>query len=85
MAVDKLAEEFIKEFGLISAYTYTHNKELDLTEANNIVINCSDFFASECRKSCLTIFNFNPLEYNEIEEVLCNGHCLLFMRQKAEV
>ena len=75
LEADAIAKALIDEFGLFSAYSYTHNQELDLSEAENIVFNCSDFFASECNKTCLTIFSFNPFEYNEEDTVLCNGNC----------
>lgn len=74
LKINAIARELIKEFGLISAYSYTHNRDLILSLADSIVFNTSDFYYKGL-KSCKTIFEFNPLEYNEETEVLCNGDC----------
>ena len=75
---DKIAETLINVFGLVSAYSYTHNKELNLTIAENIVFNCSDFENEHYNKSCYTFLEYSPkLEELALTEKvkLCLGDC----------
>lgn len=72
--IDTIAKTIVNAFNLNCAYSYTHNNELDLSIAQNIVFNCSDFSNGK-NKECQTIFEFDIDNYNEDKEILCNGHC----------
>ena len=64
-------------FNLISCYSYTHNKELDLFLADNINFNTSDFY-NACTNDCRTIDSVTADMRKDIINrlvVLCNGDC----------
>lgn len=72
--INTIAKAIKTVFNLNCCYSYTHNDNLDLSIAKDIVFNCSDF-SNDKNKECQTIFEFDIDNYNEEEEVLCNGHC----------
>lgn len=77
--LDKIAKCLIVVFNLESAYTYTHNKNLNFKSVNNLVFNTSDFKVKGV-KSCKTIDFVEVFNYFEEiikgEVILCNGNCL---------
>lgn len=76
--MDKIAGVLISVFSLVSAYSYTHNKGLDLSTVKNIVFNTSDFKNTDSHKTCETVFKLTAdiLEAVKNETViLCNGDC----------
>ena len=79
MIAEKVAQVLIDVFELKSAYSYTHNKELDLSKADHIKFNCSDFKnKSSITNSCYTIFEVTKELRKQIinaEVILCNGDC----------
>ena len=65
-------------FNVDVAYSYTHNKKLDLSKAPQIVFNTSDFENTHTHKQCKTIFKLTGELLDKIkneEVILCNGDC----------
>jgi len=71
--LDKIAEAFLNHFDLKSAYTYTHNKQLNQELAQNIVIN-SSFMDFKHNKQCLIAFEYSEF-LHKYGNILCDGDC----------
>ena len=75
--LNHIAKVFKRYFKLLDCYCYTHNDELDLTRfATDINFNTSDFEIEDPNiKMCKTIFEFDLMDYDEENTILCNGNC----------
>lgn len=74
--LDKIAYHLNLIFDSVS-YTYTHNKDLNLSNVKNIVFNCSDF-KKDNLKTVNTIYKLDSDLMNKIynkDIILCNGKC----------
>lgn len=75
---EEIAKTLIIVFNLKGAYSYTHNKRLNLSIAPNIVFNCSDFKNNYYNKSVFVKGAITPQIKKEIlnkECLLCLGDC----------
>ena len=63
-----------KELGIKIAYSYTHNRMLDLSKASEIVFN-SSFEDKSNQKNCLIKFGWNPDLMQDKSIIVCNGDC----------
>lgn len=75
-AVDKFVFSLIeaKTNNLQIAYSYTHNKDLDLNLSSNIVFNLS-FKGSETAKRCITAYSWDKKYLDNSKYIICNGKC----------
>lgn len=75
-AIDKFSYSLIQANtnNLKVAYSYTHNKDLDLNLSSNIVFNLS-FKGSEPAKRCITAYSFDKKYLDNSKYVICNGKC----------
>lgn len=75
-AIDKFVFNLIeaKTNNLRIAYSYTHNKDLDLNLSQNIVFNLS-FKGSETAKRCITAYSWNKKYLDNSKYIICNGEC----------
>ena len=71
--LNRIASILKRGLGIKIAYTYTHNKELDLDLASDILINCS--FKNDSQKCCLTAMQFDKSMMEDESIIVCNGDC----------
>ncbi|MBP5421638.1 MAG: hypothetical protein J6Y78_04250 [Paludibacteraceae bacterium] len=74
MKLDKIAGMLMDALNIKISYSYTHNKELDLSKCKNIVIN-SSFKDSKNDKNCLIKFGFDASLMDDDSVIVCNGKC----------
>lgn len=74
--VNKFATSLIKDSSncLQVAYTYTHNKDLDVSMANNITFNLS-YKTDKPAKKTIVAFRWDKKYLDNSKYVICNGKC----------
>ena len=75
--INKFAKSLINDCSnnLKVAYTYTHNKELDVSMANSITFNLS--YKTDLKvKKTVVAFKFDKKYLDNSKYVICNGKCL---------
>lgn len=74
--INKFATSLINDSSnnLKVAYSYTHNKELDLSVATDITFNISYKTDKQCKKTIVT-FKWDKTYLDNSKYVICNGKC----------
>lgn len=76
-AIDKFCLKLIESNtnNLKIAYSYTHNKDLNLKLSSHIVFNLSFKDESITTKRCVTAYSFNKKYLDNSKYIICNGKC----------